>query len=66
MSIEQYSGKRQLVCDTCGEGMLKDNGKPALYDRDEFDIMISDAREQGWDITKAADGKYEHTCPDCV
>lgn len=66
MSIEQHQGKKQLVCDSCGEGHVQPNGKPALYQRDEFDVMIADAKEQGWLIVRATDGKYEHTCPDCA
>lgn len=56
--IERHSGRQQLVCD-CGAAQRR------TYAGDEFDIMIADAKAEGWAIQKAA-GEWTHTCPACA
>lgn len=56
--IEHHAGRQQLVCNGC------DFAHPKTYERDEFDVMIADARAAGWAIQKVA-GAWQHTCPDC-
>lgn len=56
--IERHSGKQHLVCE-CGVSQRR------TYRMDEFDIMISDARADGWTISRIA-GEWEHACPDCA
>lgn len=58
MSIERHAGRQQLVCD-CGIS------QPKTYERDEFYVMLADARETGWTVSRVA-GEWTHTCPDCV
>jgi hypothetical protein len=56
--IERHAGRMQLVC-ACGLAHRR------VYEADEFDVMISDAKDEGWKVSKA-DGQWEHTCPDCA
>lgn len=56
--IERYSGMMQLVCE-CGVS------QPRTYEADEFSVMVSDAKDDGWRITKE-DDEWVHTCPDCL
>ena len=55
--IERHSGKQQLVC-ACGAAHK-------VYAAEDFTIMISEAKDEGWKVTKVA-GEWEHTCPDCA
>lgn len=56
--IERHAGQQQLVC-ACGFAQRRS------YERDEFDVMIADARAEGWSITKSA-GEWQHDCPSCT
>ena len=58
MSVEHHAGRRQLVCNGC------DVAHPKTYERDEFDVMIADAKAAGWTIARVA-GEWTHSCPDC-
>lgn len=66
MTIERHAGKQHLVCDSCGQGFTPSAGKRRTYAHDEFDVMLSDAKEEGWIITRESDGKWVHYCMDCV
>lgn len=55
--IEKHAGRQQLVCD-CGFAQRR------TYSGDEFDVMIADAKAEGWAIQKVA-GEWMHTCPSC-
>lgn len=55
--IEKHAGLQQLVCD-CGDAQRR------TYAADEFDVMIADAKAEGWAIQKIA-GDWSHTCPAC-
>jgi hypothetical protein len=55
--IERHAGRQQLVCD-CGFAQRR------CYGGDEFDVMIADAKADGWAIQKAA-GEWTHACPGC-
>lgn len=53
-----YNGKKRFIeCDHCPETTDE-------FDKDDFDILIATAREQGWDIRPGRDG-YDHKCPGC-
>lgn len=65
MSIECNKGKMQIVCDDCGEGFRAANGRPGLYEQDEFDVMIEDAKDNGWLLSRESK-EWAHTCPDCL
>jgi hypothetical protein len=56
--IERHAGRMQIVCE-CG------HAQRGTYARDEFDVMISDARAEGFVIGKIA-GEWVHTCADCA
>lgn len=56
--IERHAGRQQLVCD-CGFAQRRS------YEADEFDVMIADAKAEGWAIQKVA-GDWTHTCPACA
>jgi hypothetical protein len=56
--IERHSGKMQIVCD-CGFAQAR------IYEADEFDVMVSDARSEGFVITKSA-GEWQHSCEACA
>jgi hypothetical protein len=67
--INYQHGKRTIACDDCGEEYSR-HGKRMVYEPDDFDIMISDIKEDGWLIDKivAMPGRtpeWTHTCPDC-
>lgn len=51
-------GKIQLICDEC------ENNETDLQDKDDFDVLIDEAKQDGWLITKD-DGKWKHICPRC-
>lgn len=55
--IEKHSGKQQLVCE-CG-------ASHRVYLAEDFQIMISDAKADGWKVQKVA-GEWTHACPDCA
>jgi hypothetical protein len=58
--IDKNHGKICLVCDDCQD--TTDD-----YDGDEFALMIRDAKNDGWLITRDdKTGEYSHMCPDCV
>lgn len=59
MSIIRHGNKMQLECDSCNETQHKD------YHRDDFDVMISDAKQAGWRVYKEDDGTWSHICDDC-
>lgn len=56
--IEKEAGLQQIVCE-CGTSQRR------TYQADEFDVMISDARGEGFVITKVA-GEWVHTCQSCA
>jgi hypothetical protein len=56
--IERHSGKMQIVCDC---GFAQDR----TYEPGEFDVMVSDARAEGFVIAKVA-GEWRHTCETCA
>lgn len=58
MSVEHHAGRQQLVCNGC------DTAHGKTYERDEFDVMLADAKAAGWTFAKVA-GAWQHTCPDC-
>lgn len=58
MTIERYRGQSQITCDDCGES------QPRTYEADEFDVMVADAKRDGWRMQKE-DGEWCHYCPDC-
>lgn len=57
--IERHSGKVQILCGECGYAQHR------TYEPDEFDVMVSDARDEGFVITKVA-GEWQHTCEPCA
>lgn len=56
--IERHAGLMQIVC-ACGASQRR------TYQTDEFDVMVSDARAEGFVIAKVA-GEWQHTCQDCA
>lgn len=56
--IEKHSGLQQIVCE-CGVSQRR------TYQADEFDVMLADARDEGFIIAKVA-GEWTHTCEACV
>lgn len=58
MAIEKHAGLQQIVCE-CGASQR------GTYQADEFDVMVSDARGEGFVIAKVA-GEWTHTCQDCA
>ncbi|WP_136617016.1 MULTISPECIES: hypothetical protein [Mesorhizobium] len=57
MTIEKEAGQQQIVCE-CGTSQTR------TYQADEFDVMVSDARREGFIFAKVA-GEWQHTCQDC-
>ncbi|WP_025031435.1 hypothetical protein [Nitratireductor aquibiodomus] len=47
MTIETHDGRTQVACDHCPASY------PNTYAREDFDVMIADARTAGWRIVKA-------------
>ncbi|WP_181182623.1 hypothetical protein [Mesorhizobium sp. B3-1-9] len=45
MAIEKHAGLQQIVCE-CGAAQRR------TYQADEFDVMVSDARSEGFVIAK--------------
>lgn len=66
MAIEYKGDKRTFSCDTCGEELQDNHGKTIWHSKDDWDILLDDMREAGWDARKLKDGSYEHTCWDCM
>lgn len=58
MAIERHAGLSQIVCE-CGASQRR------TYAADEFDIMVSDARGEGFVIARVS-GEWTHTCQDCA
>ncbi len=56
--IERHAGRQQIVCD-CGIAQRR------TYAGDEFEMMVADARAEGFVIAKVA-GEWTHTCPGCA
>jgi hypothetical protein len=56
--IERHSGQMQIVCE-CGTAQRR------TYKADEFDVMVSDARAEGFVIIKVA-GEWQHSCEACA
>lgn len=56
--IRKYAGEIELVCDKCGEESVS-------YDDDHFDAMITDAKNDGWSITRR-NGHWSHDCASCA
>ncbi|RUV71010.1 MAG: hypothetical protein EOR30_19000 [Mesorhizobium sp.] len=56
--IERHAGQQQIVCE-CGAAQRR------TYQADEFDVMVSDARAEGFVIAKVS-GEWTHTCQDCA
>ncbi|WP_297562620.1 hypothetical protein [Nitratireductor sp.] len=46
MTIETHDGRTQVTCDHCPASY------PNTYARDDFGVMIADARTAGWRIVK--------------
>lgn len=70
MTIERKGSKKTLTCDDCGQELKNTTGAVAWYQSDEWDVMISDAKEMGWTIRNIGTdhvGKpmWEHTCDEC-
>lgn len=64
MTIETYKGKRYVFCDDCSEELKDRKGQTALFDPEDFDILIEALQDAGWKSSK--NGKvWEHFCPDC-
>ena len=56
--IVRFGHRQQLECDECGRSPRND------YDKEDFDIMISDAKRDDWLIIND-DGEWKHICPSC-
>lgn len=56
--IENRGIRVSLICDDCES---EDFGP---YDRDDFGLMMQEAKEAGWTISKPG-GAWHHRCPDC-
>lgn len=56
--IRKYAGEMELVCDKCGQ-------ESPSYDGDSFDQMISEAKADGWVISRI-NGHWNHDCPSCA
>lgn len=57
MTILTDRRDRQLECDRCPE-------TTPVYDKDDFDIMIAEAKDQGWEISRSSAG-WRHLCRSC-
>ena len=55
MSIERDGRLRMIACDKCGNSL-------DLFEEDEFNAMIADAKANGWHI-RNEDGGWTHICP---
>lgn len=55
MSIERDGKQRMISCDHCGNTL-------ELFEEDEFNEMIADAKEKGWRI-RCEDPGWTHICP---
>lgn len=56
--IERHSGRVELRCDDCGDGAGRS------FDKGDFDIMIQQAKDEGWRIFKEG-SEWRHHCADC-
>lgn len=57
MTIERSASRIQISCDSCP-------ASTDTYDADDFQIMMTDARAQGWTAAKIS-GEWQNECPDC-
>lgn len=57
MTILKDGRDRQLECEECAE-------TTEVYDKDDFDLMIADAKRAGWTI-RLSGSSYTHTCSGC-
>jgi hypothetical protein len=55
--IEREAGQMQLVCDATSVR------HPRSYDHDDFEVMIEDAKSDGW-IVKIEKGDWKHYSPE--
>ena len=55
--INRDHGQMQLACDDCG-------AETTVYDEEQFNEMISSAKDDGWKIS-CPQGRWEHHCKDC-
>lgn len=60
MSVENDHRDIYLSCDA-----KRCNETTEPYDRDEFNMMIYEAKRAGWKIENRR-GQYFHTCPACA
>jgi hypothetical protein len=58
MTIERHSSRQHITCDSCPAAQAQ------TYDADDFQVMTTDARADGWQFVKTGQG-WEHHCPDC-
>lgn len=58
MAIERQHGQQCITCDGCDEDL-------EFFDKDEFSIMVADAKGKGWKITPDGEGGWNHRCPSC-
>lgn len=56
--IERLDDKIELCCDECR------NSAGRTFDRDDFDVMIQHAKDEGWRIFKQGK-RWKHNCADC-
>ena len=58
--IERLGNKVEMICDECGVSSV------GPFQKADFDVMIAQAKEDGWDIYKDdIDGEWMHTCANC-
>ena len=57
MSVHYDEGRVFLECEDCPE-------TTDPYGRDDFEVMIADAKAAGWSIYLAGH-RWEHKCPTC-
>lgn len=55
MSIERDGKQRMIACDHCSSTL-------DLFEEDEFNEMIADAKAKGW-LIRCEDPSWTHTCP---
>lgn len=48
----------QIECDHCTE-------QTEVYSSDGFYAMVAQAKAEGWEIKRDADGDWSHQCADC-
>ena len=57
--IKREYGKISMVCDSCGDEM-------GQFDKEDYDIMIIDARANGYVTQRNDSGGWENLCPHCA